>query len=110
MSKLTVNFYLKKDKKRNDEVAIYSKIKFGATSTTMFTGKYISPNRWKATSMLLKANKIEKEVSLKNYIYGIPSQFDDVFLSLRKEGVNVISALQLKNSLYSTNELNINFK
>ncbi len=98
MSKLTVNFYLKKDKKRNNEVAIYSKIKFGATSTTMFTGKYIAPKRWKATNMLLKANKIPKEASLKNYIYNIPMQLDDVFLKLKKEGVNVVSALQLKNA------------
>lgn len=98
MSKLTVNFYLKKDKKRNDEEAIYSKIKFGATSTTMFTGKYINAKRWRATNMLLKANKIAKEASLKSYIYDIPRQFDEAFLGLMKDGVEVVNALQIKNS------------
>jgi len=111
MSKLTVRFYVKKDKAKNGYVAIYSKIKFGVTSTTMFTGKYINPNRWKSTDMLLKANKIQKEVSLKNYLYNIPNELDDIYINLKKEGIEVVNALQIKNAYLgksSQNKLTLN--
>lgn len=67
MSKLNVSFYLKNDKQRNGESAIYAKIKLGSATSTMSTGKYICPIRWKKTNMLLNANRKGNEVSLKNF-------------------------------------------
>ena len=97
MSKLNVSFYLKKDKQRNGESAIYAKIKLGSTTSTMSTGKYICPIRWKKTNMLLNAKRKGNEVSLKNYIYEIPREVSDIYLRLSKKTKN-ISARDLKNT------------
>ena len=99
MSKLNVSFYLKNDKQRNGESAIYAKIKLGSTTSTMSTGKYICPIRWKKTNMLLNAKRKGNEVSLKNFIYEIPREISDTYLKLSKETKN-ISARDLKN-IYS---------
>ena len=97
MSKLNVSFYLKKDKQRNGESAIYAKIKLGCTTSTMSTGKYLSSIRWEKTNMLLNAKRKGNELSLKNYIYEIPSNISDIYLKLSKESEN-ISARDLKNA------------
>jgi len=97
MSKLNVSFYLKNDKQRNGESAIYAKIKLGSTTSTMSTGKYLSSVRWEKTNMLLNAKRKGNEVSLKNFIYGIPREISDIYLKLSKETKN-ISARDLKNT------------
>lgn len=97
MSKLNVSFYLKKDKQRNGESAIYAKIKLGSTTSTMSTGKYLNSVRWGKTNMLLNAKRKGDEVSLKNYIYEIPRKISDIYLELSKETKN-ISARDLKNA------------
>ncbi len=53
MKKLTTSFYLKGDKLRNGESAIYIKINVGSSSSIMSTGHYIKQERWKETNMLL---------------------------------------------------------
>lgn len=97
MSKLNVSFYLKNDKQRNGESAIYAKIKLGSTTSTMSTGKYICPIRWGKTNMLQNAKRKGNEVSLKNYIYEIPRDISDIYLKLSKETKNV-TARDLKNA------------
>jgi len=97
MSKLNVSFYLKNDKQRNGESAIYAKIKLGSTTSTMSTGKYLNSVRWEKTNMLLNAKRKGNEVSLKNYIYEIPNNISDIYLKLSKESKN-ISARDLKNA------------
>ena len=97
MSKLNVSFYLKNDKQRNGESAIYAKIKLGSTTSTMSTGKYICPIRWEKTNMLLNAKRKGNEVSLKNFIYEIPREISDIYLKLSKETKNT-SAKDLKNT------------
>ena len=96
MSKLNVSFYLKNDKQRNGESAIYAKIKLGSTTSTMSTGKYLSSIRWEKTNMLLNAKRKGNEVSLKNYIYEIPNNISDIYLKLSKETKN-ITARDSKN-------------
>lgn len=96
MSKLNVSFYLKKDKQRNGESAIYAKIKLGSSISTMSTGKYISSVRWERTNMLLKAKRVDNEVSLKNYIYEIPREILAIYLKL-SDKTNNICARDLKN-------------
>jgi hypothetical protein len=98
MSKLKVSFYIKNDKKKNKESAIYAKINLGSSTTTMFTGKYICPMRWRKTNMLQNANRINHEVSLKNYIYDIPIRIMDIYFKISHEGHNPITAIDLKNS------------
>jgi integrase len=98
MSKLKVSFYLKKDKIKNEKSAIYAKIALGRTTTTMFTGQYICPLRWKSTNMLQQAKRIPREISLKDYIYDIPTRITDEHVKLLKEGRKDMSALELKNS------------
>jgi len=73
MQKLSTCFYLKKDKTKDGLFAIYAKIKLGGSSATFSTLRYISPERWKKTSHLLKAGRLDNELSLKNYIYEFPS-------------------------------------
>jgi len=97
MSKLNVSFYLKNDKQRNGESAIYAKIKLGSTTSTMSTGKYICPIRWGKTNMLQNAKRKGNEVSLKNFIYEIPREISDIYLKLSKETKNT-SAKDLKNT------------
>jgi integrase len=84
MKKLTTSFYLKGDKLRNGESAIYIKINVGSSSSTMSTGHYIKQERWKETNMLLTAKKISREISLKNFIYEIPSKLDVIYLELMR--------------------------
>ena len=84
MKKLTTNLYLKGDKIKNGECAIYIKINIGSITSTMSTGQYIKQERWKETNMLLTAKKIPNEISLKNYIYEIPIKLNDIYLELLK--------------------------
>lgn len=99
MKKLNVNFYLKGDKCRNGECAIYVKITVGNTKTTMSTGKYISKERWKSTNMLMSAKKVDKEVSLKNYIKGVENEIERIYINLLKDNsIDEVGALHLKNS------------
>ena len=99
MKKLTTSFYLKGDKLRNGESAIYIKINVGSSSSTMSTGHYIKQERWKETNMLLTAKKIANEISLKNYIYEIPTKLDDIYLELiRLYPERDIDAKDVKNT------------
>jgi site-specific recombinase XerD len=97
MKKLRVNFYLKADKSKNGLAPIYAKIKLGNESTTLFTGKYISVERWNSTNSLLNAKKAVQEVSLKNYIYEIPRQIENSYLHLLKDSSAEVSLETLKN-------------
>jgi len=85
MKKLNVIFYLKGDKFRNGENAIYAKIKVGNTTTTMSTGKYIAKDRWDSTNRLMTAKKVDKEVSLKNYINNIEGEMEKLYINLLKD-------------------------
>lgn len=106
MSKLKVSFYLKKDKQKNKESAIYAKIKLGSSTSTLATGKYICPIRWKKTNMLLQAKRINTEVSLRNYIYDIPMRISDIYHELNKEKSIHISANDLKETYKGKTENN----
>tara|TARA_Y100000389_G_C17465940_1_gene525524 strand:+ start:1721 stop:2962 length:1242 start_codon:yes stop_codon:yes gene_type:complete len=98
MKRLKVNFYLKGDKFRQNENAIYLKINIGTTTTTMSTGKYISKERWKITNMLLTAKKVTKEISLKNYINGIEGEIEKIYINLLKdESLHEVNAVDVKN-------------
>jgi site-specific recombinase XerD len=98
MSKLKVSFYLKNDKQKNNESAIYAKIKLGSSTSTLATGKYICPIRWKKTNMLLQAKRINTEVSLKNHIYDIPMKIADIYHNLNSNKSKILSATDLKEA------------
>ena len=85
MKKLSVIFYLKGDKFRNGENAIYAKIKVGNAATTMSTGKYITKERLETTNRLMTAKKVDKEVSLKNYINNIEGEIERLYINLLKD-------------------------
>ena len=95
MSKLNVSFYLKNDKQRNGESAIYAKIKLGSTTSTMSTGKYLRSVRWEKTNMLQNANRKGNEVSLKTIFMKFLEIFQ-IYIKLSKEPKNV-TARDLKN-------------
>ncbi|SDS19343.1 hypothetical protein SAMN05216503_2274 [Polaribacter sp. KT25b] len=82
MSKLKGSFYLKNDKQKNELAIFYAKIKLGSSTSTLATRKYICPIRWKKTNMLLQAEIINTEVSLKNYIYDIPMKIAGIYHNL----------------------------
>jgi hypothetical protein len=52
---LKTNFYIKADKaKENGECPIYAKVTFNHKSTTLSTGRYILPERWRFSDNMLK--------------------------------------------------------
>ncbi len=104
MSKLKINFYLKKEKIQDGKSAIYSKITLGSTSTTMATGKYICSKRWKTTKGLKLAKKVANELSLKNHLSLITDKIDDIYLKLEKTTKSNITAIDLKNSYLGKKE------
>lgn len=63
---LNVIFYLKADKtKVSGECPIFARVQMYHQRTTIATGKYIGPERWKQTNKLRSVLKIEKEKVLK---------------------------------------------
>lgn len=112
MRKLKVTFYLKADKLKNGQAPIYIKVKLGNESTTISTGKYISPDRWQSTNYLMSAKKIPYEVSLKNYIYEIPRSIEDIYIKLIKSSEVEPNLKAIKNCYLgkSSKERKITFK
>jgi hypothetical protein len=98
MKKLITRFYLKGDKTKNGESAIYIKIILGSNSTTMSTGQYIKVERWKETKMLQTAKKIPSELSMKTYLYEIPKALRDTYIELVQNNPDRdITPVDLKN-------------
>ena len=64
---LKVIFYLKIDKaKTNGECPIFARVELPNQRTTIATGKYIEPGRWKETDKLRGLLKIDKEKVIKH--------------------------------------------
>ncbi len=97
MKKLSTRFYLKGDKTKNGESAIYIKIILGSDSTTMATGQYISVGRWRVTKMLQLAKKIPSENSMKNYLNRMTEELQIIYTELLQKYPNKeITPIELK--------------
>lgn len=104
MKRLKVNFYLKADKIRNGLCSIYGKIILGATNATFSASRYISKEHWEKTNRLLSPLRVDTEVSLKNFIYGIPRQVVDAYTQMigSADPNAQITAVQLRDSFWRT--------
>ena len=95
MNKLKLNYYVKRDKKKDGKVAIYGKIEIGGTDSSFSTGKYISSERWIATNHLRNALRIDNEKSLKDYL-------DSYQLKLEKAHTELLKTHDGKDKLTAT--------
>ncbi len=101
MSTVKIRFYLKGDKVKSEETAIYGKIIVFGTLATFSTGEYILANRWKATNGLSKTLRIDKEISLKEHLDTIKENYKKVYIELSKTTTNItdITANDIKDYL-----------
>lgn len=99
MNKLTLNFYLKGDKKQNGLTAIYGKIKIGDTDCTFSTGKYIESKRWYSTNHLRNALRVDNEKSLKDYLDSYQLKLEKAHTQLLKthDGKDKLTANYFKS-------------
>jgi len=92
-------FYLKTGKtNKNQELAIYAKLKYKNTSTTFSSGKYISSNRWKATNCLKKTLKIKKEKAIQISLTNLLKEIENSYHQLLN-GNNEFTAKEIKQNL-----------
>lgn len=96
MKKLSVVFYLKKDKTNsNGDCAIYCRLRVNSTQTTMFTKYWVNPDRWKQSKHLsITRNSMER--SLKGELLSIGGQFQSLYRSNEQKGL-ILSASTLKD-------------
>ena len=98
MKKITITFYVKKDKINHltGEVAIYARINTEGTSTTFSTNKWTDGKRWKETKQFSKSRDSKERVIL--------SELNDIKVKIEykekeflTEGIE-LTAENLKNS------------
>ena len=87
---LKTNFYIKADKaKENGECPIYAKVTFNHKSTTLSTGRYILPERWRFSDNMRRPVKIQKEKVIQEYLEIFRINIEKIYYDIKKKELDL---------------------
>lgn len=87
---LKINFYIKADKaKTTGECPIYAKVTFNNKSTTLSTGRYILPERWKFSDNMRRPVKIQKEKVIQEYLEIFRINIEKIYYDIKKKELDI---------------------
>lgn len=103
---LKTNFYIKADKaKENGECPIYAKVTFNHKSTTLSTGRYILPERWRFSDNMRRPVKIQKEKVIQEYLEIFRINIEKIYYDIKKKELD-LSIEEFKSMILGKSDFN----